>query len=263
MSTGRTPTSRGPGLPAAKLLFSAAMALSCVGVASAEAPNMPTSANVEPAVTTLAPATQPATTAASTPAGPTTAAAATAPATQPSDEIHRASMSGGGAGGAARASSGSGMYEAGRVVLALGGVIGVILLLKAGAAKFLGLRSAGAGGNRGVRVLSRTMMGPKQQLVLLQVGRKLVLISDSGGQVSTLCEITDPDEVAELAAQASGKSPRVDFDRELHGRGVQYEEETAPTRDAEAPQEGEQGSPELSGLADRIRSLGRQFNVQQ
>lgn len=94
-----------------------------------------------------------------------------------------------------------------RVGMALAGVVGLILILKYGAGTMLGVKAAGPRANKGVRVLSRTTMGPRQQLVLLQVGRKLVLVADSGGTVSTVTEIVDPDEVAELAGQAIGAGP--------------------------------------------------------
>ena len=42
-------------------------------------------------------------------------------------------------------------------------------------------------------------MSPKQQVLLLQVGRRVVVIGDGGGAgMRPLCEITDPDEVAAL-----------------------------------------------------------------
>ncbi|MFN4242042.1 MAG: FliO/MopB family protein [Tepidisphaerales bacterium] len=97
-----------------------------------------------------------------------------------------------------------------RLLAGLGLVVGLILALKYGASKWLGVRGWSAGENRGIRVLSRTLMGPRQQLVLVQVGRKLVLLSDSAGQVTSVTEVTDPDEVAELAAQAMGRSAEAD-----------------------------------------------------
>lgn len=95
----------------------------------------------------------------------------------------------------------------------LGGLTLVLLLIAALrfiASRWLGLRGLVAGDNRGVRVLSRSFMGPRQQLVLVQVGRKLVLLCDSAGRVTSVTEITDPDEVAELAAQAIGRGREAD-----------------------------------------------------
>jgi hypothetical protein len=52
-----------------------------------------------------------------------------------------------------------------------------------------------------VQVLSRTVLSPKQQLMLVRVGRRLIVVADSGGQMAPLSEITDPDEVAALVGQ--------------------------------------------------------------
>jgi flagellar biogenesis protein FliO len=167
--------------------------------------------------------------------------------------------------------------EAIRVTGALAAVVAVILVLRMVAGKVLGLRSAGVLNDRAVRVLSRTVMGAKQQLVLVQVGRRLVLLSDSGGRVSPVCEVTDPDEVAELAAMTLPASKRIalsgatdSFAGLLTSRRREYE-----TVDAETPGgPAESGEPEskqgeaavvsgagseLAGLAAKVRALGRQY----
>jgi flagellar biogenesis protein FliO len=167
-------------------------------------------------------------------------------------------------------------WETLRVILGLGVVLGLIVGMKMGAGKLLGLKGVGTRANRGVRVLSRTVMGHRQQLVLLQVGRKLVLVSDSGGQVSTVTEVTDPDEVAELAAQALGGSEDgvVGFGSSL-GRQLRR----VRTAGAEVLEDGEEwvslpedrasvsraeslpAEVDLSGLSERVRLLGRQFSA--
>jgi flagellar biogenesis protein FliO len=178
------------------------------------------------------------------------------------DEIHRAATTLPTEGSAAVAPR-SPLMETGRVVLALGAVIGVILGLKFGAAKIFGIRAMGPGTNKGVRVLSRTMMGPKQQLVLLQVGRRLILVADSAGTVSQVCEISDPDEVAELAAQGTGSAAaaaRASFNRELERRETQYDDEEDAAAPPLEPAEPAPDSRELAGLTDRIRRLSNQFS---
>lgn len=197
---------------------------------------------------------------------------------------------------AAQASSASALYEVGRVVLSLVMVLALIVALKFGASKFLGVRNAVASSNKGVRVLSRTMIQPKQHLLLLQVGRKLVLVADSAGSISTVCEITDPDEVAELSAQAMGKTESGGmFGRLFQRQSSEFQESTLlqegetltrfparsrfeddvdlmdspaepdrPSREqdfypAASRREAEGESNELNGLAQRIRALGQQF----
>lgn len=57
------------------------------------------------------------------------------------------------------------------------------------------------GATNAVQVLSRSPLSPRQQLLLLRVGRRLLVVSDCNGQLSSLSEISDPDEVAALVGQ--------------------------------------------------------------
>jgi len=52
-----------------------------------------------------------------------------------------------------------------------------------------------------VKVLSRNTIAPRQQVVLVQVGQRVIVAADSGGQLSTLAQISDPEEVAQLLSQ--------------------------------------------------------------
>ena len=87
-----------------------------------------------------------------------------------------------------------------RVVVALAVVIGVILVLRAVVARFTAMPGVGRPGRGGkmVTVLSRSMISPRQQILVLQVGRRLLVVGDSGGAMSQLCELSDPDEIASI-----------------------------------------------------------------
>lgn len=50
-----------------------------------------------------------------------------------------------------------------------------------------------------VSVLGRTAIAPRQQLILVRFGSKLVLVSMNQGETRTISEITDPIEVDQLA----------------------------------------------------------------
>lgn len=69
------------------------------------------------------------------------------------------------------------------------------------AARWL-LRRWGAAGPAGLagpmEVLARASVAPRQQLLLVRLGKRLVLIGAGGGAMSTLAEVTDPAEVNEL-----------------------------------------------------------------
>lgn len=92
----------------------------------------------------------------------------------------------------------------GRSVGALGIVLGLlggsILLTR----RFLPGVAAG-GATNPVRVVGRVALGPKQTVFLLQVPGRILLVGSGGGQLATLAEISDPDDVAQLLHAAPGR----------------------------------------------------------
>jgi hypothetical protein len=111
----------------------------------------------------------------------------------------------------ARSPSGSGWFL--RTVLALAGVLALIVVsgavTRALARGRGGLAGAFGPGGRApsgvISVLGRYPVSRGQKLVLLHMDRRILLISQSaggrlgtGGGMATLCEITDPDEVASI-----------------------------------------------------------------
>jgi hypothetical protein len=61
-----------------------------------------------------------------------------------------------------------------------------------------GVRAA----SRTIEPVSRTLVGPKQQVLLIRIGRRrMLVVGDSGGKLSQLDQITDADEIAELLGQ--------------------------------------------------------------
>jgi flagellar biogenesis protein FliO len=90
--------------------------------------------------------------------------------------------------------------EATRVGAALAAVLGLIFFLRWAARRLYKVPVTGRPSGA-VQVLSRTVLSPKQQLVLLQVGRRVLVVADGGAQMSALCQITEPDEVASLVGQ--------------------------------------------------------------
>jgi len=57
-----------------------------------------------------------------------------------------------------------------------------------------------------MRVVARSSISPRQQLTLVRVGRRLVMLGVSAERVDRLCEITDEAEVAELDARTGSAS---------------------------------------------------------
>ena len=83
-------------------------------------------------------------------------------------------------------------------------VLGLILALCWAAKKVL--RLPGAAGQQGpIQVVHRMMLAPKQHLLLIQIGQRIVLVANCGTQLNTLCEITHPDEIAALLSQTRSR----------------------------------------------------------
>ena len=87
-----------------------------------------------------------------------------------------------------------------RLILALAVVLGLIFGLRYLARRAFP-QAAGGRPTGAVRVLGRTSVAPRQQVMLLQVGRRVLVVGDSGGAMRSLAEISDPDEVASLIGQ--------------------------------------------------------------
>jgi flagellar biogenesis protein FliO len=134
--------------------------------------------------------------------------------------------------------------------------------------------ATGKAQSRVVEVVSRSPLAPKQQVMLLRVGKRLLVVGDSAGQLSTLSEITDPDEVASMVGQLrEEKSTPVAAFGSLFGRfsrKFDSDEDDAP----EAPeptdrqmlmdetdeiQSGPPAQAEIDGLRERVRRLAEQF----
>lgn len=88
-------------------------------------------------------------------------------------------------------------------------------------------RFLGAGGP--IRVLARKPLGPKQEIFLVEVGTRVIMVGSTREQLTALGEFTGPDEVAALRASLPQRddSQRVEF-RESLREGL---------RDQEAPRE--------------------------
>ena len=158
-----------------------------------------------------------------------------------------------------------------RVAVALGIVLGLVFVCR-WAARWM-FPSAGVGRSSQVmKVLSRSVIAPKQQLLLIQVGRRLVVVGDCGQQMNALAEISDPDEVAGLLGQLRADQPASESSNPfapLLGRAQrQFDDVAVPSAaghdeeddDVELAVAGvDQTRGELSGLTEKIRMLSRQL----
>ena len=89
------------------------------------------------------------------------------------------------------------------IVSSLAIVLGLFFLV----AWFMRRGSGSSGGalpSEVVQVLGKAALSPRQQMQLLRVGEKLVLVAISPGGVQTLTEVTDPREVERMASACEG-----------------------------------------------------------
>ena len=149
-----------------------------------------------------------------------------------------------------------------RVIAALAMVIVVIFLLRWIAQQFFGMPTAKKS-SRAVQVLSRSMISPKQQVLLVQVGRRVIVVGDTGGQMSPLAQITDADEIAELVGQLREDKTTTTAKSfgNIFGRAqTKFEEPDEPeVKREEGPDDLDPAlattQAELSGLMEKVRSV--------
>jgi flagellar biogenesis protein FliO len=162
-------------------------------------------------------------------------------------------------------------FDLPRVVLALGGVIALIFILRAVAKRVI----PGAAAHRGsssVKVLSRCPISNRQNLLVVQFGKRLVLVGDAGSNLNPLCEIADPDEVAAILAHARDESISVARRFEsLFGR-AQKDFEDVPQSESDRADSFDSSrdipaqdpllndtQKELTDLQEKVRNVARQI----
>jgi len=185
-----------------------------------------------------------------------------------------------------------------RVTLALLGVLGLIVVMKI-LMRWLWPGAAAQRASRSVRVIARTPMSSRSALVLVQIGKRLVVVGDCGTQLSPICEITDPGEVAGMLGaiqterltsasrrfalklgKAQGEFEEADEETDTHTSAERVRENFTGGEDIAAHDDDGDGRPEaasidekqaadpdglvhtrqeLHGLASRVRALAEQF----
>ena len=167
-------------------------------------------------------------------------------------------------------------FDWARVAAALALVIGIIFAMKYIARRWLGVSSA-MGAGKVIRVLGRTTTGPRQQVVMLQVGNRIVVAADNAGQLSTLCQVTEADEVASLlgqlqvddgSARAGGfrkwlKKADEDFAAdELENQPIASGAVGVSMTATDIDPALDEVRGEIAGLMDKVRSMARQYRKQ-
>lgn len=96
--------------------------------------------------------------------------------------------------------------EMGRIGGALGAVLVLLFGLRAVLRRFAGPMAGGGKPQGVIDVLARYPIARGQSLVLIRLARRVLLIHQAAGTMSTLSEVSDPDEVAALIARLEAGS---------------------------------------------------------
>jgi flagellar biogenesis protein FliO len=149
-------------------------------------------------------------------------------------------------------------------ITALGLVVGLILLLRAVMNKLSGGRAVTFGGASGkaVEVLGRTAIAPRQHVSILRVGHRLLVVGDGGGQMTTLADIADPDEIAAiLKALAAGSHNSItqSFHQMVDRFSDKHHERDSVELEGGdfAEHDTDRARDEVSGLLSRLRAMSR------
>lgn len=146
-----------------------------------------------------------------------------------------------------------------KTLTALGVVIGLALLARFGYARLGGKIAAAS--SPVVEVLSRTTVAPRSHVMLLRVGGRVLVVSESSAGMRTLASVDDAQEVADLLGAVSAAKP-TSISRsfsQLFNRFDEDYDHLSAEHDA-----GDAGDHPLgrarnsvSGLLSRMRGLGR------
>jgi flagellar biogenesis protein FliO len=163
-------------------------------------------------------------------------------------------------------------FDITRVLLALIAVIALIFVLMV-VFKRIYPGAAPIRASASVKVLARCPVSPKQHLLVIQFGKRLVLVGDTGAHLNPLCEISDPEESAAIIAQAREESVSAAkrFDsffglarKAFSDTSAQSEEHFDDSHEIPTEIPGEDSSlestrKEIAGLADKVRDVARQL----
>lgn len=154
-----------------------------------------------------------------------------------------------------------------RVLGALALVLGLIFLMR-WCSRFFFPSVAKRSTSRAIEVIARAALSPRQQVMLIRVGRRLIVVGDSGSQMNALCELSDSDEVAALVGQLQDQKPAPGARAfgMMFGRSRRTfdpaDDSPAAESLVEEPDETQtvaSAREEINGLRDRVRLLAQQF----
>ncbi len=147
-----------------------------------------------------------------------------------------------------------------KTLTALGVVIGLALFVRWGYVRMGG--KVASGSSPVVEVLSRTAVAPRSHVMLLRVGGRVLVVSDSSSGMRTLASLEDAEEVADILGAVSAAKPSSisrGFGQILNRFNDDHDQQPneLDATDLSADPGGTSPSS-VSNLLSRVRTLGRQ-----
>jgi flagellar biogenesis protein FliO len=158
-------------------------------------------------------------------------------------------------------------FDIPRVLLALTAVLALVFIMR-GAFRRMVPGAAVHRSSSAVKIVARTSIAPRQHLLVIQFGKRLILVGDTGAHLNSLCEVTDPEEVASIVARTAEETISVARRFEsLFGRArKEFSEEPPepetfdPTNEIAAQNPTvDETKKELAGLREKVREVAQQF----
>ncbi len=154
----------------------------------------------------------------------------------------------------------SGMNVGLSTLSALGVVIVLILLVRWVWMKLSGRGLTGR--SSVVEVLVRTSIAPRNHILLLRIGSRIIVASDSAQGMRTLAQITEPEEVAQVMATVSAGSPGSmsrNFSQLISGFSGEYDSRKLQDEGADESEHAfDSARNSISSLLSRVRTIAGQ-----
>lgn len=149
-----------------------------------------------------------------------------------------------------------------KTILALAFVVLLILVGRQLMLRWMG-RPAAVNRSRAVEVLSRISVGPRQHVVLLRMGSRILVVADSAGQMRPLANIDEPEEVASILKTVTTSRPSSisqGFGQMLGKFDQEYDETDDKLRIADEGQDTaefqvDRTRDQINGLLARVKAM--------
>ncbi len=151
-----------------------------------------------------------------------------------------------------------------KTLSALGVVVGVILLLRVLVTRFSS-RAATSTHSPVLEVLTRVSIAPRNHVLLIRLGNRILVVGDSSAGLQTLADIDDPEEIVGLLtgiASAKSNSISTGFTHLLSRFNSDYDTTRRIDEGADDTEQSvDRARDQVSSLRSRIRALSRSGEV--